>query len=201
MSSVLNLDNLCYNFNINAHCSIRMTSCHTFYTFTQIVMLIKQFIAKYFWGTFSKESKHTSLCWATAVLVNPQHSQLNGTKSVELEIVYAQVHLLNEGRLYKMDQKKTKNINEMQFYYITRWHRCCILTQRVINKVHIGPQLEYIISKQFSVSKTLFHSAHHVLKLIKIQQVQQATSYPSDCCRTPAMERRSSASLSRDGYR
>ncbi len=84
----------------------------------------------------------------------------------------------------------------MQFYYITRWHRCCILTQRVINKVHIGPQLEYIISKQFSVSKTLFHSAHHVLKLIKIQQVQQATSYPSDCCRTPAMERRSSASLS-----
>ncbi len=39
--------------------------------------------------------------------MNQQHSQLNGAKSVELEIVYARVHLLNEGGLYKMDQTKT----------------------------------------------------------------------------------------------
>ncbi len=46
--------------------------------------------------------------------VNQQHPQLNGTKSVELEIVYARVHLLNEGQLYQMDQYK-KMINELQF--------------------------------------------------------------------------------------
>ncbi len=40
-------------------------------------------------------------------------------QSVELEIVYARVHLLNEGSLYKMDQKIKKCINELQFYYIT----------------------------------------------------------------------------------
>ncbi len=38
-----------------------------------------------------------------------------------------------------------------------------LLTPRVIiNKVHISPQFEYIISKRFSVSKTLFHSVHHL---------------------------------------
>ncbi len=57
-----------------------------------------------------------------------------------------------------------------------RWQRCSILTPLVINKVHIGPQFEYIISKRLSVYKTLFHSAHHVLKLIKSQQFQQATT-------------------------
>ncbi len=51
--------------------------------------------------------------------MNQQHPQLNGTKSVELEIVYARVHLLNEGGFYKMDKKKII-INELQFYYITR---------------------------------------------------------------------------------
>ncbi len=39
-------DNLCYYFNIIAHCSIRMSSCHTFYTFTWIVMLKKLFVRK-----------------------------------------------------------------------------------------------------------------------------------------------------------
>ncbi len=38
--------------------------------------------------------------------MNQQHPQLNGTKSVKLEIVYVRVHLLNEGRLYKMDETK-----------------------------------------------------------------------------------------------
>ncbi len=79
--------------------------------------------------------------------------------------------------------KKYIIINELQFYCITRWHRCSILTPHVINKVHIGPQFEYIISKRFSVSKTPFHSAHHALKLIKCQQVQQAaTSYIRNEC-------------------
>ncbi len=36
--------------------------------------------------------------------LNQQHPQLNGTKRVKFEIVYARVHLLNEGELYKMDQ-------------------------------------------------------------------------------------------------
>ncbi len=36
--------------------------------------------------------------------MNQQHPQLNGTKSVEL--VYARVHLLNQGGLYKKDQTK-----------------------------------------------------------------------------------------------
>ncbi len=85
--------------------------------------------------------------------MNQQHTQLNGAKHVELEIVYARVHLLDEGGLYKMDKKK---INELQFYYITHGHRCSKLTLRVINKVHIGPQFEYIISKRFSVYKTFF---------------------------------------------
>ncbi len=35
------------------------------------------------------------------------------------------------------------------------------VTPRVINKVHIGLQFEYIISKRFRVSKTLFHSAQN----------------------------------------
>ncbi len=34
--------------------------------------------------------------------------------------LFAWVHMLNEGGLYKMD--KTNIINELQFYYITRWH-------------------------------------------------------------------------------
>ncbi len=111
-------------------------------------MLIKRFVRKNALNcisgkTLSKESKGTRLFWASAVSVNQQHPQLNGTKSVELEIVYAAwVHLLNEGRL-KMDQTK-KYINELQFYYITRWNRCSILTPRVINKGHIGPQFEYM---------------------------------------------------------
>ncbi len=37
--------------------------------------------------------------------MNQQPPQLNNTKSVEL-IIYARVHLLNESRLYKMDQTK-----------------------------------------------------------------------------------------------
>ncbi len=41
--------------------------------------------------------------------MNQQHPHLNGTKSVELEIVYVRVHLLNEGGLYKMDQTKKKH--------------------------------------------------------------------------------------------
>ncbi len=51
--------------------------------------------------------------------MNLQHPQLNGTKSVDLDIVYARVHLLNEGGLYKIDQTKIF-INDLQFYYITR---------------------------------------------------------------------------------
>ncbi len=42
--------------------------------------------------------------------MNQQHPHLNGTKSVELEIVYVRVHLLNEGGLYKMDQTKKKTL-------------------------------------------------------------------------------------------
>ncbi len=51
--------------------------------------------------------------------MNQQHSQLNGTKNVELEIVYARVHLLNEDGLYKMDQTKTLLTN------------CSFITSRV----------------------------------------------------------------------
>ncbi len=36
-------------------------------------------------------------------------------KSVELEIVYARVHLLNEGRLYKIDQTKKKLLTSCSF--------------------------------------------------------------------------------------
>ncbi len=66
-----------------------------------------------------------------------------------------------------------------------------ILMPGVIKKVHIGLQFEYNISKHFSVFKTLFHSAHRTLKLIKNQRA--TTSYPSDCCRTHVRERRGSA--------
>ncbi len=38
---------------------------------------------------------------------------------LNLKIVYAWVHLLNEGDLYKMDTNFFF-INELQFYYITR---------------------------------------------------------------------------------
>ncbi len=82
-------------------------------------MLIKQFVMKnalnsevFLLNLFQKKA-NTRL-----VSVNQQHPQLNGTKRVELEIVYARVHFLNEGGLYKMDQTKTI-INELQFYYIT----------------------------------------------------------------------------------
>ncbi len=43
--------------------------------------------------------------------MNQQQPQLNGTKSVEFEIVYARVHLLNEIGLYKMDQTKKLLMN------------------------------------------------------------------------------------------
>ncbi len=67
-----------------------------------------------FWN-LSKESKDTRLFWATAVSGNQQHPQLNGTKSVELDIVYARVHLLNEGGLYKMDQSKKNVLTSWSF--------------------------------------------------------------------------------------
>ncbi len=122
--------------------------------------------------TFSKESKRMSLCWAAAVSVNQQHPQLNGTKSV-----YARLHLLNEGRLYKMDQTKI-NINEMQLYYITRWHRCSILTPRVINKVHIGPQFEYIITSVLVFPKHFFTAriTHSNSSKVNKQWVIQVTA-------------------------
>ncbi len=112
---------------------------------------------------------------------------VTATKSVELEIVNARVHLLNKGGLYKINQTKK--------YVLTSWHRCSslLLTPRVINKVHNWSSIwdQYIISKCFSLSKTLFHSAHHALKLIKSQQA--TTSYPSDCYRTHARASRGSA--------
>ncbi len=47
--------------------------------------------------------------------MNQRHPQLNGTKRVELEIVYARVHLLNEGGLYKMDQTKKDVLTSCSF--------------------------------------------------------------------------------------
>ncbi len=58
---------------------------------------------------------------------------MNGTKSVELEIVYVRVHLLNEGGLYKMDQKNIYILTSCSF--ITSHAD----TDAVINKVHIDP--------------------------------------------------------------
>ncbi len=49
------------------------------------------------------------------VSVNQQHPQLIDTKSVALEIVYARVHLLNEGGLYKMDQTKKYVLTSCSF--------------------------------------------------------------------------------------
>ncbi len=154
-----------------------MTSCHTFDTFTRIVMLIKQFVRKN--------------ALSILVLVNQQHPQLNGTKRVELEIVYARVHLLNEGGLYKIDQTKKDVLTSCSFI-TSRADTDALanINATVNNKVHIGPQFEYIISKCLSVSKTLFHSVHHMLKLINSQPA--TTSYPSDCSRTHARERRGS---------
>ncbi len=47
--------------------------------------------------------------------MNQRHTQLNGTKRVELEIVYARVHLLNEGGLHKMDPKKKNVLTSCSF--------------------------------------------------------------------------------------
>ncbi len=47
--------------------------------------------------------------------MNQQHPQLNGTQSIELEIVNARVHLLNEGRLYKMDLTKKDVLTSCSF--------------------------------------------------------------------------------------
>ncbi len=81
------------------------------------------YIAKYIWGNFFKR-KHTQRANAPRVFAEQRRSRwisriihkLNGTKSVELDIVYARVHLLNEGGLYKIYQTKKKIINELQFY-------------------------------------------------------------------------------------
>ncbi len=78
------------------------SNCYADKTMNKEICITQQIISG---ETLSKESKRTSLCWAVAVSVNQLHPQLNGTKSVELEIVYALVHLLNEGGLYKMDKK------------------------------------------------------------------------------------------------
>ncbi len=47
--------------------------------------------------------------------MNQQHPQLNGTQSIELEIVNARVHLLNEGGLYKMDRTKKYVLTSCSF--------------------------------------------------------------------------------------
>ncbi len=67
--------------------------------------------------------------------MNQQHPQLNGTKSVELEIGYARVHLLNEGGLYKMDKKK--DVLTSYSFITSRDYTDTILTPRVIM---LGPQ-------------------------------------------------------------
>ncbi len=150
-----------------------MTSCHTFYTFTTYVSFLSR-------GGLSESAASTAewnkKCWTWNCLCARA--------------------LAKWRRIVSNGSNNKKNIiNKLQFYYITRWYRCSMLTPRVIvNKMHIGPQFEYIISKRFSVSKTLFHSSLHMLKIIKSHQVQQATtSYPSDCCWTHARERRGSA--------
>ncbi len=168
------MDNWCYNFTINAHCFRRMKSCHTFYTFTWIVMLIKQFVMK--------NGLNSEVFLRKLFQKNANVSAWNGESAAattELNKKCWTWNWLCVNALAKWRIKWIKLfffINELQFYYIMRWQRCNILTPRVINKVHIGPQFEYIISKRFSVSKTLFHSNN-----------------PSDCCRTHARERWGSA--------
>ncbi len=56
-----------------------------------------------------------------------------------------------------MDQKKLLT----SCSFITSRADTDAVTPRVINKVHIGLQFEYKISKRFRVSKTLFHSAQN----------------------------------------
>ncbi len=143
-----------------------MTSCNTFCTFTRIVMLIKPFVRKnalnsevFLWKLFQKKThtarKHTSLCWAAVVSVNQHHPQLNDQKVLNLKLFMRECtwRVPQLCGLYKMDFGKM--INELQFHYIMRWHRCSI-TPRVINNIHIGTHFEYIISKRFSVSKNSF---------------------------------------------
>ncbi len=108
--------------------------------------------------TFSKEDTHsmqTTLCWAAVVSVNQHHPQLNDQKVLNLKLFMRECtwRVPQLCGLYKMDFEKI--INELQFHYIMRWHRCSI-TPRVINKVHIATHFEYIISKRFSVSKNIF---------------------------------------------
>ncbi len=78
-------------------------------------MLIKLFVRKnvlnseIFLGKPFQKKTNACLFAEAAVLVNQQHPQLNGTKIVALEIVYARVHLLNECGLYKMIKQKKMN--------------------------------------------------------------------------------------------
>ncbi len=177
-----------------------MTSCNTFCTLTRIVMLIKQFVRKnalnsevFLWKLFQKKthSMQTTLCWAAVVSMNQHHPQLNDQKVLNLKLFMRECtwRVPQLCGLYKMDFEKI--INELQFPYIMRWHRCSI-TPRVINKVHIGTHFEYIISKRSSVSKNSFSqritrsNSSKVNKLNKQQRVIQVT-------RTHARERRGCA--------
>ncbi len=81
-----------------------MTLCHTFYTFTRIVMLIKQFVRK---NAFNGE----------VFLGKLFQEKVNARLVAEHLKLFVQVHLLNEGGLYKMDQTQKLLL---QFYYITR---------------------------------------------------------------------------------
>ncbi len=158
-----------------------MTSCHTFYTFTRIVMLIKQFVKKNALNsnsgkTFSKECKRTRRFWAAAVSVNQQHPQLNGTKSVELEIGYARVHLLNEGGLYKMDQTKKDVLTSCSFI-TSRDYTDAVLTQSILSLSTLFPSVLVFAKHFFALRITWSNSS----KVNKQQRVIQVTAAATSC--------------------
>ncbi len=88
---------------------------------------------------FSKESKHTSPCWAAGgSLWISQHPQQNQQKVLNLKLF---MH--------------------------------CILTPWVINKVHIGPQFEYIIEYMYVL---VFPNSSKVKNFNKQQRVIHVTA-------------------------
>ncbi len=95
---------------------MKMTSCHNFYTFTQIVMLIKLFVrnGEVFLGKlFQKKAKANAPC----LFAERQRS-------------------LWISNIHNWMEQKVLNLK----LFMRR-----ILMPRVINKVHISPQFEYII--------------------------------------------------------
>ncbi len=97
-------------------------------------------------------------------------------KVLNLKILYAWVHLLNEGGLNGLKKTLLTSCS----FITSRANTDAVLKPRVINKVQIGPQFEYIILQcfqhTFSTARITRSNSSKVNKFNKQQRLIQVTA-------------------------